>query len=84
MAGGKSPRQKRAWVIGQELCMAKEQGMWWERLAWGQSIQGLVSHGKEFEFCYMCKRMTIFRSVLLITLPMRFLIGILGKPIASK
>ena len=84
MAQGKSLRQKRAWVVGQELCMAEEQGIWWERLAGGQSMQGLVSLEKEFEFCYICKRIAIFRLVLLITLPMKFLIGILGKPIASN
>lgn len=81
MTGSKSPRQKRTRVIGQELCMAEQQGLW---LTWGRSIQGLVRHGKEFEFRYICKRIAIFRSILLITLPMRFLIGILGKPIAIK
>lgn len=84
MAGSKSPRQKRTRVIRQELCMAKEQGLWLERLTWGRSIQGLVRHGKEFEFRYICKRIAIFRLILLITLPMRFLFGILGKPIAIK
>lgn len=64
-------RQKRAWVGGQELCAPEEQEMWLERLGWGHIIQGLVSLGKEFGFCYICTGIAILRSVLWITLPMR-------------
>lgn len=56
----KALRQKRAWSVEGSLCARGAQG------GWGQILQGLAGHGKEFGFCFLYRGMAILRSVLLI------------------
>lgn len=61
----KALRQKGAWLVEGRLCVRRTHNAAGE-VGWGQILQGLAGHGKEFGVCFLYRRMALLRAVILI------------------